>query len=116
MPTSAPSHAGDAEIGPRRSPSHGEAVGKDSAISSREPPRSTLELDGHRRGACSLTTGYISPCMATDMEKMEAPLDNPYILLLTRRSAASRNMVPLLRESCAPAVRCSSWRRTSRQA
>ena len=42
--------------------------------------------------------GYISPYMATDMEKMEAVLNDPYILLTDQKISNIQDMVPLLEE------------------
>ena len=42
--------------------------------------------------------GYISPYMATDMEKMEAVLSDPYILLTDQKVTNIQDMVPLLEE------------------
>lgn len=40
--------------------------------------------------------GYISPYFVTDPEKMEAALDDPYVLLLDRKISALEDLVPLL--------------------
>ena len=40
--------------------------------------------------------GYISPYMATDMEKMEAVLNDPYIMLTDQKISNVQDMVPLL--------------------
>jgi chaperonin GroEL len=40
--------------------------------------------------------GYISPYFITDPEKMEAVLDNPYILLCDRRISVLKDLIPLL--------------------
>ena len=42
--------------------------------------------------------GYITPYMATDMEKMEAVLSDPYILLTDQKVTNIQDMVPLLEE------------------
>jgi len=40
--------------------------------------------------------GYISPYSVTDAERMEAVLDNPYILLVSSKISAVRELVPVL--------------------
>src|SRR4029078_6722221 len=40
--------------------------------------------------------GYISPYFATDMERMEASLDDPYILLVSSKISSVRDMLPVL--------------------
>ena len=45
-----------------------------------------------------MTAGYISPYMVTDPERMEAVLENPYILITDRRSAAVHDIVPVLEQ------------------
>lgn len=40
--------------------------------------------------------GYISPYMATDSERMEAVLNDPYILLTDLKVTSIQDMVPLL--------------------
>src|SRR4029078_6056518 len=40
--------------------------------------------------------GYISPYFATDMERMEASLDDPYLLLVSSSISSFRDMLPVL--------------------
>lgn len=40
--------------------------------------------------------GYISPYFVTDMEKMEASLDNPYILITDKKISAVQDILPIL--------------------
>ena len=42
--------------------------------------------------------GYISAYMATDMDKMEAVLDNPYILITDKKISNSQEILPLLEQ------------------
>ena len=42
--------------------------------------------------------GYISAYMATDMDKMEAVLDNPYILITDKKSSNIQEILPLLEQ------------------
>ena len=88
--------AGDAEIGEKIAEAM-EAVGNDGAISVEENAQSfDLELDIVE--GMQYDRGYISPYMATDMEKMEAVLNDPYILLTDQKVTNIQDMVPLLEE------------------
>jgi len=42
--------------------------------------------------------GYLSPYMATDMDKMEAVLDNPYILITDKKISNIQEILPLLEQ------------------
>jgi chaperonin GroEL len=69
-------------------------VGKDGVITVEESNTFGLEMDlveGMR-----FDKGYISPYMATDTERMEAALDNPYILLVSSKITNVRELVPVL--------------------
>ena len=88
--------AGDAEIGEKIAEAM-DAVGNDGAISVEENAASfDLELDIVE--GMQYERGYISPYMATDMEKMEAVLSDPYILLTDQKVTNIQDMVPLLEE------------------
>nr|WP_255347359.1 chaperonin GroEL [Eggerthella sp. YY7918] len=88
--------AGDAEIGEKIAEAM-DAVGNDGAISVEENAQSfDLELDIVE--GMQYDRGYISPYMATDMEKMEAVLSDPYILLTDQKVTNIQDMVPLLEE------------------
>ena len=88
--------AGDAEIGEKIAEAM-EAVGNDGAISVEENAASfDLELDIVE--GMQYDRGYISPYMATDMEKMEAVLTDPYILLTDQKITSIQDMVGLLEE------------------
>lgn len=49
--------------------------------------------------------GYISPYMVTDTEKMEAVLDDPYILITDKKIANVQDVLPLLEHPC-PNLSC----------
>jgi len=69
-------------------------VGKDGVITVEESNTFGLEMDlveGMR-----FDKGYISPYMVTDMDRMEAVLDNPYILFVSSKITTVRDLVPLL--------------------
>lgn len=87
--------AGDAEIGTKIAEAM-DAVGKDGAISVEESQTFGLEMDIVE--GMQYERGYISPYMATDMEKMEAVLPDPYILLTDQKVTNIQDMVPLLEE------------------
>ena len=42
--------------------------------------------------------GYISPYMATDMERMEAVLKDPFILLTDQKISSIQDLLPVLEE------------------
>ena len=87
--------AGDAEIGEKIAEAM-DAVGKDGAISVEESQTFGIDMDIVE--GMQYERGYISPYMATDMEKMEAVLSDPYILLTDQKVTNIQDMVPLLEE------------------
>jgi chaperonin GroEL len=69
-------------------------VGKDGVITVEESQTFGMEMDlveGMR-----FDKGYISPYMVTDPERMEASLDNPYVLLVGSKISAVRDLLPVL--------------------
>ncbi|MFP5225508.1 MAG: chaperonin GroEL [Actinomycetota bacterium] len=69
-------------------------VGKDGVITVEESQTFGLELElveGMR-----FDKGYISPYFATDMERMEAVLEDPYILFVNGKVSAVKDLVPVL--------------------
>ncbi|MEG0070540.1 MAG: chaperonin GroEL [Raoultibacter sp.] len=87
--------AGDSEIGEKIAEAM-DAVGKDGAISVEESQTFGLEIDIVE--GMQYERGYISPYMATDMERMEAVLNDPYILLTDQKISSIQDMVPLLEQ------------------
>ena len=88
--------AGDAEIGEKIAEAM-DAVGNDGAISVEENAASfDLELDIVE--GMQYDRGYISPYMATDMEKMEANLDDPYILITDKKISVIADILPILEQ------------------
>lgn len=85
--------AGDAEIGAKIAEAM-EAVGKDGAISVEESQTFGIEMDIVE--GMQYDRGYISPYMATDMERMEAVLPDPLILLTDQKISNIQDLVPLL--------------------
>jgi chaperonin GroEL len=63
-------------------------VGKDGVITVEESKG--LEFETEYVEGMQFDRGYISPYFVTDPETMEAVLEDPYILITTRRSAARR--------------------------
>ncbi len=87
--------AGDANIGEKIAEAMTE-VGKDGAISVEESQTFGLEMDIVE--GMQYDRGYISPYMATDMEKMEAVLKDPYIMLTDQKVSNVQDFIPLLEE------------------
>ena len=85
--------AADTEIGSMISEAI-DKVGKDGVITVEESQTFGMEMDlveGMR-----FDKGYISPYFATDMERMEASLDDAYILLVSSKISSVRDMLPVL--------------------
>ncbi|MDO4183026.1 MAG: chaperonin GroEL [Coriobacteriia bacterium] len=87
--------AGDATIGEKIAEAM-DAVGKDGAISVEESQTFGLDIDIVE--GMQYDRGYISPYMATDMERMEAVLKDPFILLTDQKVSSIQDFVPLLEE------------------
>ncbi|MBR2789004.1 MAG: chaperonin GroEL [Eggerthellaceae bacterium] len=87
--------AGDELIGEKIAEAM-DAVGKDGAISVEESQ--TFGLDMEIVEGMEYDRGYISPYMATDMEKMEAVMKDPYILLTDQKVTNIQDMVTMLEE------------------
>jgi len=85
--------AADAEIGSMIAEAI-DKVGKDGVITVEESNTFGMEMDlveGMR-----FDKGYISPYFVTDTDRMEAVLDNPYILFVGSKITAVRDLVPVL--------------------
>ncbi|MEO8265556.1 MAG: chaperonin GroEL [Ilumatobacteraceae bacterium] len=85
--------AADNEIGQMISEAI-DKVGKDGVITVEESQTFGMEMDlveGMR-----FDKGYISPYFATDMERMESVLDDPYLLLVSSKISSVRDMLPVL--------------------
>lgn len=87
--------AGDAEIGELISEAM-EKVGKDGVITVEESRSLGTTLDVVE--GMQFDRGYLSPYMAANSEKMEAVLDNPYILLTDKKISNIQDLVPLLED------------------
>lgn len=71
-----------------------EIVGKDGVITVEDSPTMNLEIE-HVKGM-QFDQGYISPYFLTSDSKMEAVLENPYILIYDKKISVAQDMVPLL--------------------
>ena len=71
-----------------------EEVSKDGVITIEESKTSNTELNVVE--GMQFDKGYLSPYMATDTEKMEAVLDNSYILLTDKKISNIQEILPLL--------------------
>ena len=88
--------AGDDEVGNMVADAM-EKVSKDGVITIEESKTMQTELDLVE--GMQFDHGYLSAYMATDMEKMEAVLDNPYILITDKKITNIQDILPLL-EDC----------------
>ena len=85
--------AADPDIGTKISEAI-DKVGKDGVITVEESQTFGMDMDfveGMR-----FDKGYISPYFVTDPDRMETILENPYILLVSSKITAVRDIVPLL--------------------
>ena len=87
--------AGDDEVGQMVANAM-EKVSKDGVITIEESKSMKTELDLVE--GMQFDRGYISAYMATDMEKMVAELDNPYILITDKKISNIQEILPLLEQ------------------
>jgi chaperonin GroEL len=71
-------------------------VGKEGVISLEEGKSMTTELEVTE--GMRFDKGYISPYFATDTERMEAVLDDPYILITDKKIGLVQDLVPVLEQ------------------
>jgi len=71
-----------------------EKVSKDGVITIEESKTSNTELNVVE--GMQFDKGYVSPYMVTDTEKMEAIIDNPYILITDKKISNIQEILPLL--------------------
>lgn len=71
-----------------------EKVGKDGVITVEESRGFATELEVVE--GMQFDRGYISPYMITDTDKMEAVLENPYILITDKKISNTQEILPLL--------------------
>ena len=87
--------AGDEEVGKLVADAM-EKVSGDGVITIEESKTMMTELDLVE--GMQFDRGYISAYMATDMDKMEAVLDNPYILITDKKISNIQEILPLLEQ------------------
>ncbi|AST05698.1 MULTISPECIES: chaperonin GroEL [Anoxybacillus] len=73
-----------------------ERVGKDGVITLEESKGFTTELDVVE--GMQFDRGYVSPYMITDSDKMEAVLENPYILITDKKVSSIQELLPVLEQ------------------
>ena len=73
-----------------------EKVGKDGVVNVEEGQTFGLELEFTE--GMQFDKGYLSPYMITDAERMEAVLDDPYILVANQKIGAVKDLLPVLEQ------------------
>src|SRR3954447_938249 len=85
--------AGDEEIGDVIADAI-EKVGKDGVVNVEEGQ--TFGMDLEFTEGMQFDKGYISPYMVTDQERMEAVLEDPYVLIANQKIGSVRDLLPVL--------------------
>src|ERR1700750_2812426 len=88
--------AGDEEIGDVIADAI-EKVGKDGVVNVEEGQ--TFGMDLEFTEGMQFDKGYISPYMVTDQERMEAVLEDPYILIANQKIGSVRAVLPILEQT-----------------
>jgi chaperonin GroEL len=73
-----------------------EKVGKDGVVNVEEGQTFGLELEFTE--GMQFDKGYLSPYMITDSERMEAVLDDPYILIANQKIGGIKDLLPVLEQ------------------
>jgi chaperonin GroEL len=73
-----------------------EKVGKDGVVNVEEGQTFGLELEFTE--GMQFDKGYLSPYMITDSERMEAVMDDPYILIANQKIGAVKDLLPVLEQ------------------
>lgn len=87
--------AGDAEVGEMVADAM-EKVSNDGVITIEESKTMKTELDLVE--GMQFDRGYVSAYMATDMDKMEANLDDPYIMITDKKISNIQDILPILEQ------------------
>ena len=87
--------AGDEEIGDVIADAI-EKVGKDGVVNVEEGQ--TFGMDLEFTEGMQFDKGYISPYMVTDQERMEATLEDPYVLIANSKIGSVRDLLPVLEQ------------------
>src|SRR5579859_5835941 len=88
--------AGDEEIGDVIADAI-EKVGKDGVVNVEEGQ--TFGMDLEFTEGMQFDKGYISPYMVTDQDRMEATLEDPYILIANQKISSVRDVLPVLEQT-----------------
>ena len=88
--------AGDDEIGDVIADAI-DKVGKDGVVNVEEGQ--TFGMDLEFTEGMQFDKGYISPYMVTDQERMEATLEDPYILIANQKIGSVRDLLPVLEQT-----------------
>jgi chaperonin GroEL len=88
--------AGDDEIGDVIADAI-EKVGKDGVVNVEEGQ--TFGMDLEFTEGMQFDKGYISPYMVTDQERMEAVLEDPYVLIANQKVGSVRDILPVLEQT-----------------
>src|SRR5213079_2780844 len=88
--------AGDDEIGDVIADAI-EKVGKDGVVNVEEGQ--TFGMDLEFTEGMQFDKGYISPYMVTDQDRMEAVLEDPYILIANQKIGSVRDLLPILEQT-----------------
>src|SRR5438093_2516509 len=73
-----------------------EKVGKDGVVNVEEGQTFGMELEFTE--GMQFDKGYISPYMITDQERMEAVLEDPYVLIANQKIGSVRDLLPILEQ------------------
>src|SRR6478609_7798572 len=87
--------AGDEEIGDVIADAI-DKVGKDGVVNVEEGQ--TFGMDLEFTEGMQFDKGYISPYMATDQERMEGVLEDPYVLIANQKIGSVRDLLPVLEQ------------------
>jgi chaperonin GroEL len=74
-----------------------ERVGKDGVVNVEEGQ--TFGMDLEFTEGMQFDKGYISPYMVTDQERMEATLEDPFILIANQKIGSARDLLPILEQT-----------------
>src|SRR6202142_1006996 len=85
----------DEQIGPINAEAM-KKVGKDGVITVEESRTMETQLDVVE--GMQFDRGYLSPYFVTDAERMEAALENPYILIYEKKISSMKDLLPLLEQ------------------
>lgn len=85
--------AGDIEIGEKIAEAL-DKVGRDGVVTVEEGKGFTIDIE--YKDGMEFDKGYASPYFVTDASKMEAEIDNPYILLTDKKISSIQELLPFL--------------------